>query len=244
MMKILFSKAARVVYAMGKVTVFCAGLAVVVGLVFGAASVAEAKVPSLRLGVSNTVKGITTMVGSIAGPVLRLDNNSNDANATGLDIQVKPGQDPITVNSDARVEKLNADKLDDKDSGDFHTPRLWAVIGSDGALLRGNGVTAVDHDIHHPACDKGGCSEVVFDQDISQCAYLATAGGTGWDPTSSTEAARLQQDRDGEEELYYPMRVAPLARDARGVAVSARNTTPDPSADGSHDTNFTIVVFC
>jgi hypothetical protein len=127
-----FWKAFSVVYAMGKVTVFCAGLVVVVGLSFGVASVAEAKVPSLHLGVSNTVHALTSIVGNLSTAILHIDNTGA---GSGVDIKVASGNAPLTVNSDAgKATNLDADKLDGKDSTEFasSTIEAWHEVGSSG----------------------------------------------------------------------------------------------------------------
>jgi hypothetical protein len=48
--------------------------------------------------------------------MLRIDNNNAGANATALDLRVEPGKAPMTVDSDAEVANLNADKLDGHDA--------------------------------------------------------------------------------------------------------------------------------
>jgi hypothetical protein len=104
------------------------GKAVVLGLLLAAtlalmvgtlAAPAEAKkaVPTLKKGVTNLVDKVTTVVGFVADDaVLRLDNDSSEGNATALDLQVEAGKAPMTVNSDTRVDNLNADKVDGLDS--------------------------------------------------------------------------------------------------------------------------------
>src|SRR5918998_5613831 len=94
------------------------GLAVMLALVVGVASTALAGTgvgARLDLGVTNTVGQITKLVGSVAGPSLQIDNNSTNAPATALDLQVEPGKAPMKVNSDGQVANLNADKLDGQD---------------------------------------------------------------------------------------------------------------------------------
>lgn len=120
-MKTIFSKAFPVVYALGKLPMlWCAILAVVVGLMFGFAGVAEAKVPALKKGVVNTVSTITSLVGGVAGPVLRLDNTGTAEGATALDLLVEPNNSPLTVNPEAgTATNLSADELDNLDSTDF-----------------------------------------------------------------------------------------------------------------------------
>lgn len=95
----------------GKLTI----LAVMAALTLGTASVALAGTGVggvFNLGFSNTVNAITSLVGSVAGPSLRIDNNSTNALATALDLQVEPGKAPMKVNSAIKVTNLNADKVD------------------------------------------------------------------------------------------------------------------------------------
>jgi hypothetical protein len=94
-------------------------LFVATALTMGISETAQAKTLSLKLGVSNTVKALTSMVGSVTGPILRLENDGTETGSTALDLQVKPGKAPMTVNSDSKVTNLNADELDGKDSTAF-----------------------------------------------------------------------------------------------------------------------------
>jgi hypothetical protein len=57
-----------------------------------------------------------------------------------------------------------------------HSPGMalmFAVVGDDGALLRGAGATSAEPDI------LDGEYHVVFDRDVSGCVYTATAGIAG-----------------------------------------------------------------
>lgn len=141
---------------MGRATTFGVGLAVVLALtltiVAGTAEAAKAK--SLKAGVQNTVKAVTSMVGSVAGPVLRLDNNSTASNATALDLQVESGKAPMTVNSDTKVGNLNADKIDGKSSED-----LLAADGkaADSDELDGQDSTAFGIKTDQKAAPASGC---------------------------------------------------------------------------------------
>jgi len=94
------------------------GLALVLALVFGVATMALAAVPGdpFRLGQTNGIDAMSTLVGNVAGPMLMLDNNSTGAGATALDLRVEAGKPPMKVNSATKVTKLNADSLDGKDS--------------------------------------------------------------------------------------------------------------------------------
>jgi hypothetical protein len=67
-----------------------------------------------NLGVTNSVAAITTLMGSVAGPSVRIDNNSTNTAARALDLQVEAGKAPMRVNSTTKVAKLNSDSLDGK----------------------------------------------------------------------------------------------------------------------------------
>jgi hypothetical protein len=128
------------VMMVGRATTFAVGLAVILALTVGLASTALAGTgvgTRFQLGQTNTVNAVTKLVGNVAGPSLQIDNNSADAGATALDLQVEPGKAPIKVNSDAQVANLNSDKLDGKDSSDFlgagrfgASPQSYAHEGS------------------------------------------------------------------------------------------------------------------
>src|SRR5919107_4821976 len=118
MTRTIFSK----VMWVGRATKFMVGLAVILALTVGLASTALAGTgvgARFQLGQTNTVNAVTKLVGSVAGSSLQIDNNSTDANATALDLQVEPGKAPMKVNSDTKLANLNSDKLDGKDSAVF-----------------------------------------------------------------------------------------------------------------------------
>jgi len=113
MTRSIFSK----VMWVGRATVFVVGLAVILALTVGLATTALAGTGAgarFQLGQTNTVNAITKLVGSVAGPSLRIDNNSTNAAATALDLRVEPGKAPMKVNSSANVANLNSDMLDGK----------------------------------------------------------------------------------------------------------------------------------
>ena len=83
----------------GRAAVFAVGLAVVgLALAVIAGTAEAAKAPSLKLGVQNAVRATTSMVGTLAGPILRLDNTGE---GPALELQVEPGNAPMTVNPEA-----------------------------------------------------------------------------------------------------------------------------------------------
>jgi hypothetical protein len=96
--------------------------------------------------------------------------------------------------------------------------RLTAVIAADGSITRSQGVTS--------AARLGGAGtgsyEVIFNQNVTQCTYVATPG-TGTGPTPLGELS-----------------VAPRGGNANGVFVF----TAPPSGVGSQDTPFHLIVVC
>ena len=117
-MKTIFSRTFKVGFAVGKVTVFLVGLAVVLGLTLAVVSPdAEARVASLKKGVSNAVNSMTTLVGSLTDPILKLDNNGT---GPALQLDVGSGNAPLVVNTDAGTATgLSADKLDGKEPNEL-----------------------------------------------------------------------------------------------------------------------------
>jgi hypothetical protein len=107
---------------MARGTATMMGLAVMLALTIGLTSTALAGTgvgARLDLGKTNTVNAVTSLVGSVTGPTLTLDNNSTGANATALNLQVEPGKPPIEVNSTTEVQGLNVDQVDGQSAGDF-----------------------------------------------------------------------------------------------------------------------------
>ena len=111
----------------GRVAVSAVGLAVGLTLVLGVATTALAGTrvgATFNLGKMNSVGAISTLVGSTASSMLKVDNNGA---GTALDLQVGPSTTPpeqkaaapIKVDSQAKVANLNADELDGKDSSAF-----------------------------------------------------------------------------------------------------------------------------
>jgi hypothetical protein len=155
----LFSGAVRLIRGTSVVV----GLAVMMALMVGAASSALAGTGVggvFNLGKTNTVNAITKLVGGVPGAGLVVDNNSTDPAATALNLKVEPGKAPMKVDSQTKVDNLNADTVDG------HDAPLWAVVYFNGTLERGHGVTATSN-------DGPGEYRVTFDRDVSGCAYSA-----------------------------------------------------------------------
>jgi len=149
------------------------GLAVILALTVGVVSTALAGTGAgarFNLGTTNTVNAVSTLVGSVAGPSLLIDNNSTNAAATALDLQVEAGKTPMKVNSDTKVANLNADKLD----------------GLDSAQLGGlSGVTQVE--------EQGVSDSVISKTTSATCPVGTVAIAGGGRIQGVTTAAALHQ---------------------------------------------------
>jgi hypothetical protein len=103
------------VMSVGRATVFMVGLAVIVALVFGVASMAFANGANFILGVlTNSATATTGLNGDVAGgPALQVVNNNTAAGSKGLQLNVATSKPPIQVNATAgKAANLNADKVD------------------------------------------------------------------------------------------------------------------------------------
>lgn len=114
------------------------GLAVMLAVVLGAGTTALAAVPGdpFKLGRSNTIDVMSTLVGSVDGALLRVNNNGT---GPALDLRVEKGEAPMNVNSSTRVNGLNADQVDDKGSAAFVPTDTYTVqdlgTGEGGGLI-------------------------------------------------------------------------------------------------------------
>ena len=112
---------------------------------------------------------------------------------------------PFNTNAAARVANLNADRVDDLHASEIvaQAKDLWAVVGADGALPRKNAAAS--------AAKLGtGEYEVVFDRDVTACAYNVTLGSTDTTEPPAGEAGASQ--RAGNVRA-----VAVVTRDSAGV---------------------------
>lgn len=78
---------------------------------------------------------------------------------------------PFTTNAHGKVDNLNADLIDGKDSADFapQADLLFAAVADGGTLLAGQGATA--------STKAGNASTVTFNRDVSKCSFTASANG-------------------------------------------------------------------
>ncbi len=143
--------AAKKVAWVGRTASMVFGLALVLALLFGVASMAFARDGQpFVLGARNVASSVSTLVKQGAGPALSL--------------QVGSGP-PLALNSSARIRNLNADKVDG------HDPPLWAVVNAEGAVDRQSGnVTRSSRTLFQGPV----FYTVTFDRNVSVCAFAAT----------------------------------------------------------------------
>ncbi len=159
----------------GRATTFTVGLAVILALTVGLATTALAGTgvgARFQLGQTNTVNAITKLVGSVAGPSLQIDNNSTNANATALDLQVEPGKAPMKVNSEAKVANLNSDKLDGKSEEELGVNGLQQVSASSASNSDFNKTVTA-------SCPQGKV--------LVGTGYTITGGKSGVSPNAETD---------------------------------------------------------
>jgi hypothetical protein len=115
---------AKKVAWVGRTASMVFGLALVMALVLGVATMAfGANGSNFILGsLNNTATAITKLTGTVGGgPALQVSNPSTATGSTALDLQVATGKAPMKVNRTTKVTNLNADLLDGKDSRTFGT---------------------------------------------------------------------------------------------------------------------------
>jgi len=112
--------AAKKVAWVGRTASMVLGLALVLALLFGVASMAlGATGGNFLLGKANGAGAISKLTANMANPALQLVNTSTNAAATALNLKVASGNPPMKVNSAARVANLNSDKVDGLEGASF-----------------------------------------------------------------------------------------------------------------------------
>jgi len=113
---------------------------------------------------------------------------------------------------------LKGDKGDPGTNGTNGAPAtaLWAVVGETGTLARGSHVVSTSQ-----IGGFAGSYQVIFDRDVSNCAFVAGLGGT----TAETPAGEVSTAR--------------RSTDVNGVFVETSN-----SAGTVSDRAFHLAVFC
>jgi hypothetical protein len=118
----MFRSAVSKAMWVGRATVFMVGLAVILALLFGLASMAfAANGDAWRLGRTNVATAITRLGGQpgVNGPMVSITNNNGGTYDTALDLVVEGAEPPMTVNSSTKVQSLHADFFDGKDSSSY-----------------------------------------------------------------------------------------------------------------------------
>jgi hypothetical protein len=127
----LIRSAARKAVRVGRATVFLVGLAVILALLFGAASTAFARNGDpLKLGsLKNTATKMTVLVGKVADTTRAALQVKNTGGGSALDLQVNAG-----------APNLDADRLDGRDASSFaastHTHSGTDITGGTVAEAR------------------------------------------------------------------------------------------------------------
>ena len=134
----MFRSAVGKVVWMARATTVVVGLAIMMGLVFGMASVAlGTDGQRFIIGALNTAESISTLEKSGKGPALSLKVDSGP---------------PLAVNKQAKVANLNADKLDGKHAGAFLPKATYRKFdGTPGTNLEGSSNTF----LANISCDEG-----------------------------------------------------------------------------------------
>jgi hypothetical protein len=128
------SAASKVVWV-GRATSAVVGLAILLALAIGAANSALAHTnvdhKLFHLNHNNPGKALTQLVGTLASPLLKIDNNGT---GPALQLEARANQPPLVVNADSgTATNLSADKLDGKDSTEIGV-NGWQTVVSNSAL--------------------------------------------------------------------------------------------------------------
>lgn len=170
----------RIVWV-GRVATFLVGLAVILALAFGTAATALAGSGVggvFNLGQTNRVDAITRLIGVVTGPGLAVSNTATDPAATALDLRVRVGHAPMTVNSRTVVANLNADLLDGMDPDDLAEPRGYANVLINGGFdpARSKGINSVVVSTEPTAGTNTYCFDLAFAPKIAVASpFLANS---------------------------------------------------------------------
>jgi len=139
---------AKKVAWMGRTASMVFGLALVLALLFGVATMAlGATGGNFILGKANSAGAVSKLTANIANPALQLVNTSTGAAATALKLTVASGKPPLTVNAEAgKATNLDADEIDGQEASDLAEPRGYAHVklaGDVDPLYPSKGVNSV-----------------------------------------------------------------------------------------------------
>lgn len=223
----------------GRATVFLVGLAVILALVFGAASTALGKNgdPFILGKATNTATKVTGLIGKVAtGSALVVKNPSG---GSALDLSVgDPAVDPsfktvapMKVDSQAKVANLNADELDGKDLGNIDP--LTASVGGSSGNIQGGAEGAIS-----ASKIRTGVFVVQFNRSVSGCPRVVSPGRE----TSSFE----DPDQDADPEIINVPKGQASSFNVTNIAdpdTKIGVLTTDSAGDRA-DLSFQLAVFC
>ncbi len=105
---------------MARATTTVVGLAIMLALVFGVASMAlGANGNPFLLGRLNNATTLTKLTGNTNGTAMHVVNSNAGADDTALALSVGVGESPMAVNSGVKVALLNADRIDNREASSF-----------------------------------------------------------------------------------------------------------------------------
>ena len=110
----MLRKVASKVAWVGRTASMVFGLALVLALIFGVASMALGAngQPFILGSLNNSATALTRLTGNVNGSAMQIVNNNAGADDSALSLVVQDGEAPMRVSSDARVPNLNADYVD------------------------------------------------------------------------------------------------------------------------------------
>lgn len=159
--------AAKKVAWVGRTASMVFGLALVMALVMGVATMAfAANGNNFVLGVlNNAATNVTKLTANVAGkPALQVDNTNAAAGSKALQLNVAANKPPLTVNAKAgKATNLNSDKVDG------HDAPMWALVKADGSIP-----SSSDPAILSWQTGDTGVYRISFPRDVSGCAATAT----------------------------------------------------------------------
>ena len=129
----MFRNVASRVAWVGRTASMVFGLALVLALIVGVATMAlGANGQPFILGQNNSATALSRLTGNVNGSAMQVVNNNVDANDTALTLSVQTGEPPMRVSSSKLVNNLNADQVDGQEASDLAEPRGYAHITDEG----------------------------------------------------------------------------------------------------------------
>jgi hypothetical protein len=194
----------------GRATVFMVGLAVILALIFGAASMAFAAngQPFLLGRATNFATALTKLTGNVNGSAMQVVNSNSGADDTALALSVQAGEAPMRVNSATKVANLNADRVDDREASSFANGVGGVATNADkldnndsaafqrrvsGQCAAGSSIRTIGADGTTVACET--------DDDLSGDAAGGDLTGTYPNPQIAQGAVRSAEVDDGHLDL-------------------------------------------